>query len=252
METSRPFTSLNMASSIDGKTTTFQREKLRFASDEDRELMEELRSRADAVLIGAGTLAADDPPLILRIPKYRLQRRALGKSTENPINVVVSSSLNFPIEESDFFTCPMTEKIVFTTTRAAEDKVNKLKRYANVIQVTPDDRGRVDPRVMSRMMFDLHIRVLILEGGGALNAEMLSHKLIDEIYLTICPFVIAGQSSPTTFDGSGFTKELVMKLDLEGCRTGSCGELFLKYSVRNSDAVTVEPSRIFSKGFTIH
>ncbi|HWP41622.1 MAG TPA: dihydrofolate reductase family protein, partial [Blastocatellia bacterium] len=65
MEIQRPRITLNMASSIDGKISTFEREKIRFSSDEDRELLEELRSEADAVLIGAGTLEADDPPLIL-------------------------------------------------------------------------------------------------------------------------------------------------------------------------------------------
>lgn len=248
----RPFTSLNMASSIDGKTTTFQREKVRFASDEDRELMEDLRSRTDAILIGAGTLATDDPPLILRIPRFAKQRRALGKRPDNPINIVVSSRLDFPIEESDFFGCSATDKIVFTTTSASSDKVNRLKKYSEVVRVPPDEGGKVDLRRMCRIMLDFNIRHLMLEGGGALNAEMITRKLIDEVYLTICPFVIAGQASPTTFDGEGFEKESVIKLDLEDCRRGSGGELFLKYSVRNSHVVKVEPSRMFSRGFTIH
>ncbi|HEX8087325.1 MAG TPA: dihydrofolate reductase family protein, partial [Blastocatellia bacterium] len=94
MKRERPYISLNMASSIDGKTTTFQLEKIRFSSSEDRELLEELRSRADAILIGTRTLVTDDPPLLLRIPSFQVKRQLLGKQTKHPINVVISSSLD--------------------------------------------------------------------------------------------------------------------------------------------------------------
>ncbi len=246
----RPKITLNMAASIDGKTTTFEREKVRFSSDEDGALMEDLRSRVDAVLIGAGTLQTDDPPLILRIPQYQEQRRTLKRNV-NPLNVVVSARLDFPIEDSDFFNHPDTEKLVFTTARAPLDKLTALKRYAKVFEVPETDEGKVDLCEMTRMMVGLKIKHLLLEGGGELNFGMLRRHLIDEIYLTLCPYVIGGRNAPTIVDGSGFPKNLVQKLLLESCRIGKRGEVFLKYQVDKKAGTEVHPSAMFRKGYVI-
>lgn len=246
----RPKITLNMAASIDGKTTTFEREKVRFSSDEDRALMENLRSRVDAVLIGAGTLRTDDPPLILRIPQYQEQRSAL-KGNANPLNIVVSARLDFPIEDSDFFRHPDTEKLVFTTARAPLDKQTTLKRYAKVIEAPETDEGKVDICEMTRLMVGLKIKHLLLEGGGELNFGMLKQHLVDEIYLTLCPYVIGGGNAPTIVDGSGFPKNLVQKLLLESCRVGEKGEVFLKYQVDKKEGAEVQPSTMFRKGYVI-
>lgn len=242
----RPFVSLNMASSIDGKITTFEKEKVRFGSDEDRALMENLRSRVDAILIGKDTLIADDPPLLLRIPQYIEQRLQL-KGAAQPINVAVSSTLDIPIEDSDFFLEKSTVKVVFTTKRAAPAKVACLRQYAEVVVLQENEQGKVPLEQMVATMVDLGIQHLLLEGGGTLNFAMLEANLIDEIYLTICPFVIGGYAAPTTFDGPGFPKASVRKLTLQEHRLGQLGELFLKYTVQ-PERPTVEQSQIFRKG----
>ena len=248
MSMKRPFISLNMASSIDGKITTFEKEKVRFGSDEDRAGMEALRSKVDAILIGKDTLVADDPPLILRIPQYIEQRLQLkGEARRQPINVVISSTLDMPIETSDFFQEASTSKLVFTTDLADSSKVERLRRYADVVILPADGQRRVPLDQMVEKMAGLGIQHLLLEGGGTLNFAMLEAGLIDEIYLTICPFIIGGAASPTTFDGQGFPKEIVRKLSLEAHRIGRLGEIFLKYSVK-TERPAVEQSQIFRKG----
>jgi 5-amino-6-(5-phosphoribosylamino)uracil reductase len=176
----------------------------------------------------------------------------MGKPTDHPINVVLSSSLDFPVEDSDFFNCPLTEKIVFTTTAASEEKREKLSRYAKVIQLPPDETGKVDLLSMVKTMYDLNIRMLMLEGGGSLNFEMLRRDLIDEINLTLCPMVIGGKTTPTTFGGAGFAKEFMRKLKLDNIRAGANGELFLRYKAQNLGKVVVEPSTVFRKGYVVY
>ena len=105
---------------------------------------------------------------------------------------------------------------------------------------------------MVQVMYKLKIRSLLLEGGGNLNFSMLNLDLVDEIYLTLCPYVIGGLMSPTIFDGDGFPKELVKRVHLESTRVGSQGELFLKYKVNNQEPVVVEPSPTFRKGYVMH
>lgn len=245
----RPFVTLNMASSLDGKTTTFEHQKVRFGSTEDRELMEDLRSKVDAILIGSGTLIADDPPLILRIPKYQEQRKQI-KNNNQPINIVASHTLNFTPEESDFFNHPDTDKIVVTTTDADKAKIERIEKYADVVRIEKNEEGFLDVVKMLNYLYKRKIQHLLLEGGGCLNFSMLRESVIDEIYLTLCPFVIGGKTAPTTFDGKGFSKEEVQKLQLEGVRQGQFGELFLKYGVPKSKA-SLEKSTVFKKGFVI-
>ncbi len=79
---------------------------------------------------------------------------------------------------------------------------------------------------------------------------MLEAGLIDEIYLTVCPFIFGGRTAPTSFDGAGFTREHVRKLALKGHRPSASGEVFLHYQVL-ADAPALEASRLFPNGFEI-
>jgi len=248
-ELKRPFVSLNMAQSLDGKITTVEKLKVRIGSPEDRELMEKLRSQADAILIGKGTLIADDPPLIIRNPKYRRQRKQYNKKSDHPVNVVVSSKLDFPIENSDFFNCRDTDKIVITTREADKGARKQLEKFADVHIVAKDENNKVNLLEALDVMRNMGIRHLLLEGGGSINFAMLENNLIDEIYLTLCPFIMGGPA-PTIFDGRGFTKEQVRKLELLSVKKGEFNELFLKYRVLTHIA-DVKKSRIFHKGYDV-
>ena len=78
----RPFVYVNMAMTADGKITSAAREYAAFTTRHDKRTMDRLRAEADAVLIGAGTLRADDPPLSIRDPEMRALRTSLGKPPE--------------------------------------------------------------------------------------------------------------------------------------------------------------------------
>ncbi len=79
---------------------------------------------------------------------------------------------------------------------------------------------------------------------------MIQAGLVDEIYLTICPFIFGGRTAPTSFDGAGFTRDQVRKLALKSQRLSASGELFLHYQVLPGPAL-VEPSHLFPSGFEI-
>ena len=84
--------------------------------------MESLRALADGVLIGAGTLRAEDPPLIIRDPAIR-GRRLAAKGSPHPRNITVCSILPENLAEMSFFRSPDTEKLVFTSERTAPTSV---------------------------------------------------------------------------------------------------------------------------------
>jgi 5-amino-6-(5-phosphoribosylamino)uracil reductase len=245
----RPFISLNVAQSADGKIAPVDGGKINFGSAEDRAQMEALRFEADAVLIGGGTLMAEDPPLLIRDAAVQSARIA-AKGAPHPINMTVCSLLPAGLAGMSFFNHPETEKVVFTTERTPSDLIAAARRLARVEVVPLAPNGQVDLVEVVRRMPSLGIRHLLLEGGGELNFSMISADLVDEMYLTICPFLFGGRTAPTPVDGAGFPRSHVRKLVLKSHRAGTYGELFLHYALL-PDAPAVSPSKLFPEGFEL-
>src|SRR5262245_46276714 len=128
-----PRVTLNYAMSLDGKIATAARGRFRFTSELDRRLMDELRARSDAVLVGAGTLRAEDPPLQVRDPALREARRRQGLEA-GLVNIVLSASLNLPLT-GRFFTSPGVRRIVATVEEARGELIARISGQAEVIRL---------------------------------------------------------------------------------------------------------------------
>jgi 5-amino-6-(5-phosphoribosylamino)uracil reductase len=246
----RPYVTMNVAESADGKLAPVGGGKVNFGSLEDRALMEALRSEADGVLIGGGTLRTEDPPLIIRDPEVR-RNRVADKGSPHPRNITVCSVLPERLADMRFFRAPETEKVVFTTARTPPALRDAAAQYARVEVVPADSEGRVDLVEVLRRLLLLGVRSLLLEGGGELNFSMLQAGLIDELYVTVCPFVFGGRTAPTSFDGAGFTRDQIRRLALKGHRFSSTGEVFLRYEVVVDTPPLVYASELFPDGFEI-
>lgn len=219
----RPYILLNYALSLDGKLSTEQRDPVRFTSRIDRGLMDEIRADADAVLIGAGTLRAEDPPVRIKAARRRDERRRLGKSL-HPVSVILSRSMRLPTA-GRFWEDGQVERIIATTEQATDEQVLTFQDLAEVIRV---GQTTVDLQAFCRMLADRGIERLLVEGGGEVNMAFWEAGLVDEVYLTLCPVVIGGSTAPTAADGKGFTTDDFRKLRLiESRRVGQ--ELFLRY-----------------------
>ncbi len=223
---------LNMASSIDGKITTLKREKFTFGSNDDRFLMERLRTDADCVIIGANTVKIEDTPLIIRNPKL-LKRRIYLKKNLQPVNIVISSKLDFNFSKSHFFSSVNTKKIIFTTNNINRQLKQKASKYAEIIETKSTNKRVNLVEVINYLKNKLNYRNILIEGGGELNFSMLYHNLIDEIYITLCPYVFGGKNIPTTIMGYGFDKYNIKRFKLISCEKNGVGELFLHYKIYN-------------------
>ena len=221
----RPHVGVNMAMSADGKVSTSRRETFSLGSPWDRYLMDILRARADAVVIGARTLSLDGWAIRVRNAAVR-RRRLKQHRPPHPLNVVVSTDLQLSTA-AEFFSCPETEKLVVTTRRASETHVRQFRRLA---EVTVLSTGRIRPRDVLEVLAERGIRRVLVEGGGTLNFSFLRDNLVDEIYLTVTPLVVGGRTAPTPVDGRGFLKDSLVRLKLVSSRRRG-DEVFLKYCV---------------------
>ncbi len=224
----RPYILLNYALSLDGKTSTENRDPVQFTSRIDRRLMDEIRADVDAVLIGAGTLRAEDPPVRIQAAKRRDERVRAGKSP-HPLSIVLSRSMRLP-SEGRYWKDDQVDRIIATTEQTPAELALPFQEKAEVVRA---GWSSVDLVEFCRMLSDRGVSRLLVEGGGEVNMAFWEAGLVDEIYLTLCPVVIGGSKAPTAADGTGFTADGFRRLRLvESRRVGQ--ELFLRYRVIRS------------------
>jgi riboflavin-specific deaminase-like protein len=216
---------VNMAVSVDGRITTRKRERFPLGSEHDRRLMDELRARADAVIVGAGTVRHDGYPIRLRYADLRAGREARGQAA-HPVNVVLSRALDLP-HRSRFFTDASTRKIVFTTDLAPAARVKRFQTVAEVVAV----KGRSLPP--ARVLAELRARGLarvLLEGGGEVHFAFAKAGLVAELHVTLTPRLIGGDLAPSLLDGEGFLWKDHPRLTLVALRRVG-DEVFLHYRI---------------------
>ena len=205
----KPFIFINSAMSADGKLSTKERKQVRISGKKDFERVDELRAQADAIMVGIGTVLADDPSLTVKSSERKEARKAEGRE-ENPVRIVVDSLARTPLE-ADIFKKGTGMRIVAVSNAASEKKVRKLEEKACVIRAGKD---KVDLSILAENLKKMGINSLMVEGGATLNWGMLSAGLVDEIYTFVGNLIIGGTGAPTFVDGDGLTENELLKLEL--------------------------------------
>lgn len=220
----RPRVLLVAAASLDGKLSSARREPVTWTSRADRARLFERRDAADALLVGAATIRAEDPPL-LPTAERRAARVKAGKPP-NPLRVVVSASLDLPLGRA-LTPGPDAAVLVLGPRLGQEDRARALT--AAGVEVLPVLGADGDLRQALVALHTRGVREVACEGGGVLNAAMLAQDLVDEVHLTMCPVLLGGADAPTLVDGSGLAA--LRRARLVECRTVG-QEVFLTYSLR--------------------
>jgi 2,5-diamino-6-(ribosylamino)-4(3H)-pyrimidinone 5'-phosphate reductase len=198
----RPSVVVNVAMSADGKLSTRERRQVKISGAEDFARVDRLKAGCDAVMVGIGTVIADDPSLTVKNPDLKSQRQQEGKA-EHPVRVVIDSRARISPDAS-VLNKGDGLRIVAISGRADPARVDVLRAKATVI-VAGDDE--VDLARVLDELGAMGIRRLMVEGGGTLIAGLVRARLVDEIYTYIGSIVIGGKDAPTLADGPGWTKE---------------------------------------------
>lgn len=176
--------------SIDGKISTSGGDS-GFSSADDLDRLHKVRSRVDAILVGMETVRVDDPLLSVR--------RVQGK---NPTRIIVGSRADLPANSRILETAGEIPTIV-----ASPEGVPAVKRRmleASSVEIVEMGRGMVDLPELLRVLHEKGMRSILLEGGGRTNWEFIREDLVDEILVTIMPFIAGGGDSTSLVDGDGF------------------------------------------------
>lgn len=170
----RPFVTLCFAQSLDGSLTTRAGDTLRLSSDAATRLTHQLRSLHDGILVGIGTVLADDPRLTVR-----------EWQGQNPQPIVLDSQLRLPVTAR---LCDGSGKRCWVLTARNDGQRDDCE----LLPVTANADGQVDLAAALRLLHQRGIRSLMVEGGGAVITRFLQAKLVDAIVLTIAPQLIGG------------------------------------------------------------
>ena len=213
----RPYVVTNFALTLDGHATIGGRSGA-IGSDADTAMLVGLRTRVDAVMIGAGTMRAERYGRIIGDPAKREQRERDGLAPD-PLVVIVSGSLDLPWD-APLFTDP-DGPVVICTAATADPPPTKAE-----IHLVRHPEG-VDLReLLRRLRADHRVRALLCEGGPRLHGELIEGGLVDELFVTHAP-KLAGGVGPGLIAGvpeSERDLELAWLLAEE-----STGELFGRY-----------------------
>ncbi|AEH60066.1 2,5-diamino-6-hydroxy-4-(5-phosphoribosylamino)pyrimidine1-reductase [Methanosalsum zhilinae DSM 4017] len=220
----RPFTFINCAMSLDGKISTKQRHQVKISGHDDFMRMDSLRSGSDAIMVGIGTVLADDPSLTVKSKILRDERVEKGFE-ETPVRIIVDSLARTPLT-SDIFKKGQGQIIIATSRSAPSFRVQALQEKATIITA---GEKKVDLQKLALKLHDMGIKRLMVEGGATLNWGLISKDLVDEIYTFIGNMVIGGTGAPTPVDGAGFNQDELKSFRLESAEIMDAG-IVLRWS----------------------
>ena len=217
----RPYVIINTVSSVDGRTA-MEGKAAGIGSATDRRTMRTLRSKADAVMIGAGTLRAEK--LSLGLDE--------ADGVRQPLAIVVSETGDVPLEEH-LIVEGGQEVLILLSDAAPKRVVERLLTLAPVMRVPADSNGAVDlEKALLALEAERGVESLVVEGGPGLNHALISLNLAHELFLTVAPELLGGSADQTLTLLRGPTLPARDRPTLELVSIHLSGdELFLRYTL---------------------
>ena len=189
--TDRPFVTLKVASTLDGKIATARGESRWITGPAARGLVHFLRARSDAIVAGIGTVLVDDPSLTART----------GAAHEHaPLRIVLDPSLRIPLR-AKVLKGRKTPTLIVTTTHAPLAKRTALRKAGVETLVLPSRRGKIRWRTLLSELGRRGVAALVIEGGAEVNASALREGVVDRVLFFLAPLMLGGRDAVGAIGG---------------------------------------------------
>jgi diaminohydroxyphosphoribosylaminopyrimidine deaminase/5-amino-6-(5-phosphoribosylamino)uracil reductase len=181
----RPFVTLKVAATLDGKIATARGESRWITGPAARKMVHRLRAGADAIVTGIGTVLMDDPSLTVR----------KGSAIERvPLRIVLDPSLRIPLR-AKVLTDRKASTLIVTTTSGPASKRAVLEKMGAEVLVLPAHEGRIQWKVLLSKLGQRGIASLLIEGGAEVNASVLRAGVVDRVLFFLAPRLLGGRAA---------------------------------------------------------
>ncbi|MBN2898001.1 MAG: bifunctional diaminohydroxyphosphoribosylaminopyrimidine deaminase/5-amino-6-(5-phosphoribosylamino)uracil reductase RibD [Clostridia bacterium] len=195
--TKRPFVTMKTAMTLDGKIATVSGDSKWVSCEAARYWVHELRQASSGIMVGIGTILADDALLTTRLSHIR------EENISHPIPIIVDSKGRIPLDAKVLNTGIDRPVIIATTAAMPDEKLEQLKAMGcSVYSLTGAD-ARVDLGGLMAILGEIGVNSVLLEGGGTLNAAALEAGVVQKVISIVAPKLVGGRYGKTPVSGTG-------------------------------------------------
>ena len=218
IETEIPYVVYKYAMSMDGKTSNVRGRGCRISNETSNQVVQEMRNKFSAIMVGIGTVLADDPSLLCHMEGGR-----------NPIRIILDDDLKIPMESEIIKSAGEVRTYIACLSENERRKADKIKKLTKLgvgtLLLSAGDDKRVDLRRLMELLGRMKIDSILLEGGGELAYSMMREGFVEEVDVFIAPKMLGGKEVPTPLagkgskdpDGFGFKLKEVKEYDGDVC-----------------------------------
>lgn len=202
--TGQPFVTAKWAMTLDGKIATATGDARWVSGASARQWAHELRDVVDAVVVGIGTVLADDPALTVRLPVEAQTRSARLNA---PLRVVLDSRCRIPLQAKLLSPDLAGGTLVYATPMADPAGCAAISSAGAEVRIAPaDSKGQVDVTAVVNDLGRRGLLHVLVEGGAAIHASLLTSCLVDEVAVVIAPKMVGGATAPSPVTGGGIAR----------------------------------------------
>lgn len=210
----QPYVALKYAMTADGKIATKTGDSMWITGEESRKSVQVLRNYYKGIMVGIGTVLADDPMLTCRMETpvcedYDEEKDSAGYYGRNPIRIVCDSHLQIPPDSrlcNSTELAPVIVACLEPENEQAEEKMKTLQEKGVQVMVVHSQDGHIDVRELMTRLGEQGIDGILVEGGGTLNEALIKAGLVHHIYAYVGAQIFGGVSSYTPVSGVGVEK----------------------------------------------
>ncbi len=211
--TGMPWVAMKCAMTLDGKIATHTGDSKWVSGMESRNYSQCMRNEFAAIMVGIGTVNADNPMLNCR----------LCGDSHQPIRIIADSGAHIALDSAIVQSAKEYRTIVAHTSKGEASKLNQLRNMGIETLLCEECNGHIDVMDMLRKLGAMKIDSIILEGGGTLNNSFVAAGAIDEVYAFIAPKIVGGKEAKTPVEGYGVDM-MSDALELHDVRVECCGD----------------------------